>query len=145
MARFDFYTSTIREENQRKINAGADYERFIAQKYIDSEYQIIYNGIEKGMKDEGIDLIAIKNDKTILIQCKNWRDTGYKEIYEKDVRAFFGDCFKYILDNSLINQTVGFHFIVAHEETMNKSAINYFQANAHVKYKCIPFEYIKTI
>jgi hypothetical protein len=140
MFQYDFLVNNTPFEIKRKIDAGADYERYIAKKYIDTGYKIIYNGIEKGMADEGIDLIATKGDKTILIQCKNWKNTGYKEIYAKDIKAFFGDCFKYILDNYLVYKTVGFHYIVAHEETINKSAINYLNSNTHIKYKCIPFE-----
>lgn len=140
MSRYDFLYNISSEENKRKIDAGADYERYIAKKYIDSGYRIIYNGIEKGTADEGIDLIAIKDDKTILIQCKNWKNTGYQEIYAKDLKAFFGDCFKYVLENFLTQKTVGFHYIVAHEETMNKSAMYYLKKNVHIKYKCIPFE-----
>lgn len=139
ISRFEVITDN-KQENQRKINAGADYEKFIAKKYTNSGYDIILNGIEKGKADEGIDIIAIKDGKTILVQCKNWKDTGYTEIYDKDIRAFFGDCFKYILDNSLLNRTVAMHYIIANEETMNQSAKIYLQKNTHIKYRCVAFE-----
>jgi len=142
---YEYLNYTTKQEYTRKINAGTDYERYIAQKYIESGYTVIFNGIDKGKLDGGIDLIAIKEDKTILIQCKNWQDTGYEEIYDRDIRAFFGDCFKYILDHSLINKRVGMHYIVANEESINKSTKEYLKRNTNLKYKCIPFEIENTI
>jgi len=136
---YDYFSNNNLKENNRKIEAGADYERYIAKKYIASGHNVIYYGIEKGVFDGGIDLIAIKENKVTLIQCKNWKDTGYKEVSDKDIRAFFGDCFKYILDNKLLDNTVAMHYIIANEETMNKSAHKYLKENTNIKYKCVPF------
>ena len=139
MMHFSDYINDNPEENQRKIDAGSEYEKYVATKYIDTGHTIIYHGIDKKTKDGGIDLIAQKDNKTILIQCKNWRMAGYKEIKSKDIRAFFGDAFKYLLDNNLMQTKVAFHFIVADEESLGKDAMYYLQENTSIKYKCIPF------
>lgn len=53
---------------------GDAYERHIGKIFEDSGYLVIYNGLIRGVKDGGIDLIAISPHlKTVnLIQCKNW-------------------------------------------------------------------------
>lgn len=140
LVHWDDIINNYESENQRKIIAGREYEKYVAQKYIQNGYEVKYNGIENGVKDEGIDLIAYKDNKIFLIQCKNWKETGYQEINAKDIKAFFGNCFKFVLDNGLIDKKLGFHYIFAHKETINKSALAYLQNNKHIKYKCIPFE-----
>lgn len=139
---WDYITSNFEFENQRKINAGREYEKYVAQKYIQNGYEIKYNGIENGVKDEGIDLIACKDNTTLLIQCKNWKETGYQEINAKDIKAFFGNCFKFVLDNGLIDKKLGFHYIFAHKETISESALAYLQNNKYIHHKCVPFEII---
>lgn len=137
---WDYITNNFESENQRKISAGREYEKYVAQKYIQNGYEVKYNGIENGVRDEGIDLIAYKDNKILLIQCKNWKETGYQEINAKDIKAFFGNCFKFVLDNGLIDKKLGFHYIFAHKETISKSALAYLENNKHIKHKCIPFE-----
>lgn len=133
-------SQTSKQENYRKKEAGDEYEKFIASKYIEQGYDVVYNGLNKGIKDNGIDLIAHNGEKVILIQCKNWQNTGYKVIYTKDIRAFFGDCFSYTLENDISTKQVAFHFITAHSETMDKSAMAYLERNKYIKYKCVYFE-----
>lgn len=136
MSKWDFFE----EEKDKNTLKGTKYEKFIAQKYLNLGYEIKYNGIEKGVKDEGLDLIAYNKGKTILIQCKNWKENEYAEICAKDLQSFFGACFKYVLENSLADASVGFHYIVANELSMTKSALLYLEENRYIKYKCVPFE-----
>ena len=76
-------------ENTLKAK-GDRYEAAIGLAYENKGDLVIYNGFIKGMKDQGVDLVAIstRNKRIHLIQCKNWvnrqisSDT-LQEIYNK--------------------------------------------------------------
>jgi restriction system protein len=66
---------------------GKTYERQVGQALEMKGYSIEYRGIDLGKEDDGIDLIAHKNDEILLVQCKNHK----YPIKQKDIRAFVGD------------------------------------------------------
>jgi len=142
ISNYQFSTdSPNNSELDRRNSAGDVYEKFVAKKYIEQGFNIIYNGIENNYMDNGIDLIASRDNKFILIQCKNWKLSQYSQIKDKELRVFFGDCFKYILDNELLNRSIGFHYIISDERSMDKSALNYLKRNNQIKYKCVAMSY----
>jgi Holliday junction resolvase-like predicted endonuclease len=49
---------------------GYVYEKFVGQILEEEGYEVIYQGLEKGWLDRGIDLIAIKNNELNFVQCK---------------------------------------------------------------------------
>lgn len=49
---------------------GLIYEKYVGQVFEQEGWQVSYNGINKRVLDEGIDLIAIKQNKRAYIQCK---------------------------------------------------------------------------
>jgi len=71
---------------------GADFERFIGAVYRLAGYdEVIQNGIissEKGESDGGKDVIAIKDGKTTVIQCKHYART--KKVGTESIRALYG-------------------------------------------------------
>lgn len=137
----DVLNTPSSKELDRRVYAGNEYEKYIAEKYKEKNFTINYNGINKSYKDNGIDLIAFKENKIILIQCKNWKVSEYEQLSDKEFRLFFGDCFQYILDNKIDGNTaMAFHYIISDEQSMNKSAFEYLKRNKHIKFKCIPFE-----
>ena len=69
------------------------YERYVGYLYEDQGYDVEYSGIIKRIEDLGRDLIAIREDKIIIIQCKNW--AKFKKIYENSIFQFFGTVFQY--------------------------------------------------
>lgn len=79
-------------ENWKK-KKGDDYEYYIKKFYENEGYRVHPNGYIKGLKDEGIDLVAHKDigKETILIQCKNWK----KGAELKDITKFYNDCKNY--------------------------------------------------
>lgn len=79
-----------------KSEIGADYERYIGYKFEQSGWHIIYNGIEKGLKDMGIDLIGQKDGNYITVQCKNW--SSHKTIHEKHINQLFGTTVDFYLN-----------------------------------------------
>lgn len=82
-------------ENLKKVDKyvekGKNYELQIMKFYQDKSYRVFPNGMNKGKKDAGIDLIAWKDDEVVLIQCKNHK----KEIQQDQIRKFIGDCYLY--------------------------------------------------
>ena len=128
------------EEHKRKNTYGDEYEKYIANKYEENGYRITLNGINKSYNDGGIDVIAENEDTVILVQCKNWSLSNDYKINQKDLRAFIGDCYLYVLENSGLNKSIGFHFIVSHDNILSKSAEIFLNKNTLIKFKCIPFE-----
>lgn len=56
---------------------GDTFEIYVGQLYENEYFLVIYNGLIKGLKDQGVDLIAIPlpsdaRKEIHLIQCKNW-------------------------------------------------------------------------
>ena len=54
------------EENGKK------FEKLTGKRFEELGYKVIYNGLEKGKLDQGIDLICYKENEILLIQCKNF-------------------------------------------------------------------------
>lgn len=87
--------------SEEKKDKGNKYEIFVAKKYEELGYEVYKKGIIEGLKDGGIDLIATKENETILIQCKNWKIDSKYRIRIKEIREFYGSCNFYIDDNNL--------------------------------------------
>lgn len=73
-------------ENQDRV--GRLYEQKIGAIYEGWNYEVEYTGIEKGVEDGGVDLIAKKDDEILLIQCKAW--AGFKVIHESYIHQLHG-------------------------------------------------------
>lgn len=95
-----------RYKRRRKSNAeiGRDYERFVGYEYETAGYDVIYNGINKGLEDFGIDLICYPKNKVgkiLLVQCKCWSHN--KTIHEKHINQLFGTSMQHYLENFYSN------------------------------------------
>lgn len=84
--------------NRRKSkNAiGKEYERYIGYLFEQRGYKVAFHGIKKRYEDLGIDLICVKQNQIILVQCKYW--SSQKEIRENAINQFFGTSMKYYMD-----------------------------------------------
>lgn len=49
---------------------GNVYEKYVGQVLEDEGYSVTYRGLDLGMNDRGIDLIAQNDNETLFIQCK---------------------------------------------------------------------------
>ena len=127
------------EYQPEKMHAGAEYEKFIGQKYESLGYKVEYRGIILGKQDGGIDLIAENTNNFSLVQCKNWIETDNYQIDSKDLRAFIGDCYLYLLQNS-VQKKVGFHFIISDYQMLSKSAKQFLKQQKNLQVKEIRFE-----
>lgn len=83
--------------NKTNWQLGRDYERYIGYIHEVDGYSVSYQGILEGFDDLGRDLICIKGEQTIIVQCKRW--SQYKTIHEKHVNQLYGTVIKYIIDH----------------------------------------------
>lgn len=88
----------IESRKKSKWAIGRDYEMFIAHEYEEKGYKVTYTGITERLEDKGRDLIAEKDNETLIIQCKNW--SKYKEIHENHICQLFGTTVQYNIENN---------------------------------------------
>ena len=75
----------------KKREKGEILEKLTEKKLKQKGYKVISN-YKKKYDDEGIDIIAEKENKILLIQCKNWNK---REITKNQISKFLGDCLLY--------------------------------------------------
>lgn len=127
-------------ENQpEKVNAGAEYEKFIGKKYEEVGFEVNYRGLTLGKQDGGIDLIAENEQKIMLVQCKNWIETDNYQIDSRDLRAFIGDCYLYLIQNTIKKQ-VAFHYIISDYQMLADSAKQFLKKQTILQLKETRFE-----
>lgn len=96
------------ERNQRALDmwrkrrkpskwvAGVEYEMYCAYILRKKGFFVIEHGIQKGLNDLGIDLIAKQGDTTYIIQCKRYSNAM---VHENTICQLFGTTLKYKIDN----------------------------------------------
>jgi len=126
---------------QEWIKKGKEYEKFVGKYFENKGYIIKYNGIEKGKKDNSIDIIAIKKEEIIFMQCKNWKEDGKYKISHKDIKAFIGDTHTFINENSQYkNYNIKRLFVISNK-ILDTSAIKYIKEHQNIiKYKLLKIE-----
>ena len=72
---------------------GRRYERYIGYLCEIDGYKVDYNGIKKGVKDGGVDLICSKRKELVIIQCKCRDDQG--QIHENTILQLIANLMKY--------------------------------------------------
>ena len=78
-------------------DVGIEYERYIGYKLECAGYKVGYIGATLGLKDMGRDLIATKDGKTLIIQCKRW--SKEKTIHEKHLFQLYGSTAVYSIEH----------------------------------------------
>lgn len=95
----------IESRNKSKWQIGRDYELSIAYEYMKKGYHVDTFGNYMGVEDLGRDVIARKENRTIIIQCKYWSKS--KTIHEKHIFQLYGTVVTYRLENeNLINNSI---------------------------------------
>lgn len=90
--------------NKTKWQIGRDYELYVGYKYGQKGYTVDYFGSYMGLEDLGRDLIAKKDDKILIIQCKYWSKD--KQIHEKHITQLYGTVASYCIENNLPKDAV---------------------------------------
>lgn len=117
---------------------GKEYEEFVAGYFKLEGYDIYLNGIKKGVKDKGIDIICKKDNELILIQCKNWNaNTKYKINHEK-LKAFVGACTEYVNEHKLFDRNIKLKFITSNY-ILDESAKKFLEESKTLQYEILKF------
>jgi len=124
---------------KQNIKKGKNYEKQIGKYFEKQGYIVKYNGIENGKKDNSIDLIAIKKEEIIFIQCKNWKENHKYKITQQMVKAFIGDTYKFIEENPIYKEYQIKRLLVISNKILSKSAYAYIKQNP----KIINYQIIK--
>lgn len=115
---------------EQKLNmkkAGDDFEKYVGKYFEDDGYEVEYRGINLGFLDGGIDLIAKKNNKIFLIQCKYWKKKD--SITHNMVKEFYGNCNFYIDNNKLNRENITCIYAVAKRDAISFQAYDIFKLN----------------
>ena len=83
---------------------GRDYELYVGYRYSLKGYTVDYFGSYNGLNDLGRDLIAKKDNQTLIIQCKYW--SSKKQIHEKHINQLYGTMVCYCFENNLPREYV---------------------------------------
>ena len=75
----------VAKTEAEKIKKGKEYEYDVKCFFEQRDYKVYPNGYINGVKDEGIDLIAYKDNEAVLAQCKNWANPPKQDIIKKFV------------------------------------------------------------
>lgn len=114
---------------------GLRYEQYIGYLAEKQGFEVVYHGATKGKKDGGIDLIAKKDGKTIIVQCKNIREKN--KIHENVVNQLNTVYQKYQLKNP--TEQVTPRLITTHDNLDNeaKESVELFK----ISHVVIPMSY----
>lgn len=104
----EYATLSPTERNQLALNRywqkkkspwelGRDYERFAGYEYESAGWRVHYQGIIEGLSDLGRDLLASRENRVEIIQCKYW--SREKIIHEKHVFQLYGTVVAYRIDH----------------------------------------------
>jgi hypothetical protein len=110
------------EENEKN---GLTLELRTIKRYEDLGYKVISNKINS----QDINMFCYKDDKTVLVKCKNSSDS--KSIREKDIMAFYDSAIKYIKTNEIKEKNTAFRYVVPYKDLFHKSAINILKVDSY--------------
>lgn len=110
--------------NEKK---GQEFELRTGRKFEELGYKVVYNGIEKGRKDEGIDLLCYKDNKILLVQCKNYSKP--KSVTHEHIKIFHSNAIKYVKTNQIKNKNVEFKYAIPNKNVLDISAIKILMNN----------------
>lgn len=118
---------------------GKEFEEFVAGHFKLEGYDINLQGIKKGKKDKGIDIICSKDEELILIQCKNWKENSKYKIGHETLKAFVGCCTEYINENKLFEKNIKLKFITSNY-IIDESGKKFLEESKTLKYEVLKYK-----
>lgn len=132
-AKYKTHKFSSKSQNKQK---GDKYELQIGKDYQRQGYKVYFKGINEGLRDKGIDLIAYKGKEALLIQCKNWE---HSQVKQEHLRIFLGDCTVYIEQNQKIFAKKNVHRVfVTSCESLDYGVKKFIMENK-IEYKVVPY------
>ncbi|WP_122892792.1 hypothetical protein [Arcobacter peruensis] len=106
-------------KNEEYEKKGFTLQSRAIKKYKDLGYEVTI------LKDEdkklGLDLLCIKNKKSIIVQCKN--SFELKSIIDENIKTFCNNAKKYSKENNIEKSDVEFRYVIPYSDVLNKTAI----------------------
>jgi hypothetical protein len=110
VAKSEYHALSPVERNQRALERyvsgrksnwqiGRDFERLTGYRLETNGYEVNYHGAIEGFEDLGRDLIARRNERTLIVQCKHWAKA--KTIHEKHIYQLYGTFCDYVIGENL--------------------------------------------
>ncbi len=78
----------LHRKNKSLWEIGISFERYVGYLCECRKFKVDYVGALKGFNDLGRDVVAKKDNRILVIQCKYWRKE--RQIYPKDIMYFYG-------------------------------------------------------
>ena len=117
-------TSSKKSLNIDNRKKGALYEEYISNIYKSNGYTVIENGKEKGIKDDGIDIIAKKDKEVLFIQCKDWNIKNKYRIDHKEIQYTRMNVRDYLQKKQHFKNYQWKIIYITSDEILTKSAIH---------------------
>lgn len=118
---------------------GDEYEIFIAKHFREQGYTIAEHGIDNGVKDHGIDIIAKKDKDILFIQCKNWSVNHKIKVKDKEIKVTRQDVQDYKEKHPLYTMYKTKIIYIMSENVLHGSGYHYIQNNSDViEFRIIP-------
>jgi restriction system protein len=128
-----------RMTDKEKKEKGDLYEKFIANHFRTHGYTIAEHGIDNGVKDHGIDIIAKKGREILFIQCKNWSATSSRKVKSDDMKIARQNAQDYKTKNPMYEMYNMKILYVISENVLHGSAYHYMQENnEEIEFRIIP-------
>lgn len=99
----------IDSHSKNNWQIGRDYELYIGQLYMKKGYKVDFTGSYMGLEDMGRDLICLKDDEILIIQCKYWSKD--KVIHEKHINQLYGTVVSYSIEHDIPLDKIKGYFI----------------------------------
>lgn len=94
----------VASRSKSKWQIGRDYELSVAHELTEDGFIVENTGSYLRLEDMGRDIIAHKNGKTYIIQCKYWSDQ--KMIHEKHIYQLYGTSISYAIENASVTGSI---------------------------------------
>jgi restriction system protein len=125
--------------NRDKKKKGDEYELFISKHFREQGYTISEHGIDNGVKDNGIDIIAKKDKDILFIQCKNWSSKSSNKVRDKEIKVTRQDVQDYKEKHPLYAMYKTKIIYIMSENVLHGSGYHYIQDNSEVlEFRIIP-------
>ena len=133
---------TKKMSNAEKKKKGDDYEEYICNEYRKSGYKVAPHGKDNGVKDGGIDVIAIKNKEILFIQCKHWNIKSKNRITETHIKKTRMEVIDYIEENPMFksNNYTRKTLYITSDNILHSSAKYYIKKHDDIEHKIIVFK-----
>lgn len=81
-----------------KWEVGRDFERYVGYQMEQDGFAVNYFGALQGVEDLGRDLVARRDEETLIVQCKYW--SRERTIHEKHIYQLYGTYCDYVIDTA---------------------------------------------